>query len=436
MSNQLQKVVLVGRMNVGKSTLFNRLSVENKSLACDHPGLTRDFVTDKVDWKGKHFELIDSGGVLLGKSDADFVKLVNEQVMHLISEAQVVLLVCDGTVGIHPEDRELAKKIHKLGKFAITVVNKIDTNLAKEKQHEFERLGLNRTIAISAQHGYAIGDLLDEIAAQITESSATKPEIKFRVTLLGKPNVGKSSLMNLLLGKERTIVSEIAGTTREAIKEDIRFYQEDLQLIDTAGVRRKRGVVEFVETLMVKSTMAAIRESDVILLLLDGSEGKLLDQELKLAFYVLEQGKALILLFNKQDLVDEQTADDLEYSVSEYKHFMKKVESLKISCKTGKNVGKIMPLVKEVWERASQRFSEIEMNSLFKEAMFARPLYRNGTRLVLRKARQVTVSPITVELYVTDPKYFESSQLAFFENILRSKYNLRSVPVKLVAKRG
>lgn len=436
MSNQLQKVVLVGRMNVGKSTLFNRLSVENKSLACDHPGLTRDFVTDKVDWKGKHFELIDSGGVLLGKSDADFVKLVNEQVMRLMSEAQVVLLVCDGTIGVHPQDRELAKKIHKLGKFAITVVNKIDTNLAKEKQHEFERLGLNRTIAISAQHGYAIGDLLDEIAAHLTTSGASKSDVKFKVTLLGKPNVGKSSLMNLLLGKERTIVSEIAGTTREAIKEDIRFYQEDLQLIDTAGVRRKRGVVEFVETLMVKSTMAAIRESDVILLLLDGSEGKLLDQELKLAYYVLEQGKALILLFNKQDLIDDQTADDLQYNLSEYKHFMKKIESLKISCKNGKNIGKIMPLVKEVWQRSVQQFSEIEMNSLFKEALFARPLYRNGTRLVLRKARQVAISPITIELYVTDPHYFESSQLAFFENILRSKYNLRSVPVRLVAKRG
>ena len=436
MGNQLQKVLLVGRMNVGKSTLFNRLSVENKSLATDHPGLTRDFVTDKVDWKGKHFELIDSGGVLLSKTNADFVKLVNEQVMRLMTEAQVILLVCDGTVGVHPEDRELAKKIHKLGKFGITVINKIDTNLAKEKQHEFERLGLNRTIAISAQHGYAIGDLLDEISAQINDSGVTKPDVKFRVTLLGKPNVGKSSLMNLLLGKERTIVSEIAGTTREAIKEDIRFYQEDLQLIDTAGVRRKKGVVEFVETLMVKSTMAAIRESDVVLLLLDGSEGKLLDQELKLAFYVLEQGKDLILLFNKQDLIDEQTADDLEYSISEYKHFMKKVESLKISCKNGKNIGKIMPLVKEVWQRSNQRFSEIEMNSLFKEAMFARPLYRNGTRLVLRKARQVAISPITIELYVTEPQYFEASQLAFFENILRSKYKLRSVPVKLVAKRG
>lgn len=423
-------------MNVGKSTLFNRLAKDNKSLACDYPGMTRDFLTDKMDWKGKHFELIDSGGIMFGKARDPFVKLVNEQVMHLMSDAQVIVLVCDGTVGIHPEDRELAKKIHKLNKFSILVVNKIDTNLAKEKQYEFERLGLDRTIAISAQHGTATGDLLDEIAAQITNVNATQVDVKFKVTLLGKPNVGKSSLMNLLLGKERTIVSEIAGTTREAISEDIRFYQEDLQLVDTAGVRRKRGVTDNVETMMVKSTLSAIRDSNIVLLLVDSSEGKLSDQELKLAFYAFEQGKALILLFNKQDLVDSEITSEMDFNLDEYTYFLKKIDSLKISCKNGKNVGKILPLVKEVWERDSQRFSDIEINVLFKDAMRARPLFRNGQRLVLRKAHQTMSAPITIELYVTEPQFFESSQLAFFENLLRSKYNLRSVPVKLIPKRG
>jgi len=436
MSNQLQKVVLIGRMNVGKSTLFNRLSKDNKSLACDYPGMTRDFLTDKMDWKGKHFELIDSGGIMFGKARDPFVKLVNEQVMDLMAQAQVIVLVCDGTVGIHPEDRELAKKIHKLGKFAILVVNKIDTNLAKEHEHEFERLGLDRTISISAQHGIAIGDLLDEIAEQVTNFSPSPVEVKFKVTLLGKPNVGKSSLMNLLLGKERTIVSEIAGTTREAISEDIRFYQEDLQLVDTAGVRRKRGVTDDVETMMVKSTLSAIRESNIILLLVDSSEGKLSDQELKLAFYAFEQGKALILLFNKQDLVDTDITSEMDFNLENHDFFLKKIEALKISCKTGKNVGKILPLVKEVWERDSQRFSDIEINVLFKDAMRARPLFRNGQRLVLRKAHQTMSAPITIELYVTEPQFFESSQLAFFENLLRSKYNLRSVPIKLTAKKG
>ena len=405
-------------------------------MATDYPGMTRDFVTDKVSWKKKHFELIDSGGIMFGKPRDEFVTLVNAQVMQLMAEATVVVLVCDGSVGVQPEDRELAKKIHKLNKFAILAVNKIDTNLAKEHYHEFERLGLDRTVAISGQHGIAIGDLLDEIAAQITETGPTKIDVQFRVALLGKPNVGKSSLMNLLLGKERTIVSEIAGTTREAIKEDIRFYQEDLQLVDTAGVRRKRGVVDQIETLMVKSTLAAVRESDIVLLLLDSSEGKLSDQELKLAFYVFEQGKALILLFNKQDLVDEEITAEFDHSLSEYKYFTKKIEALKISCKTGKNVGKVLPLVKEVWQRDSQQFSEIEITTLFKEAMRVRPLFRNTQRLVLRKARQIMSAPITIELYVTEPNYFGPSQLAFFENLLRSKYNLRSVPVKLIPKQG
>lgn len=423
-------------MNVGKSTLFNRLAKDNKSLACDYPGMTRDFLTDKMDWKGKYFELIDSGGIMFGKARDPFVKLVNEQVMNLMASAQVIILVCDGTVGIHPEDRELAKKIHKLNKFAILAVNKIDTNLAKEKQHEFERLGLDRTLAISAQHGIAIGDLLDEIAAQITNFTPAPIDVKFKVTLLGKPNVGKSSLMNLLLGKERTIVSEIAGTTREAISEDIRFYQEDLQLVDTAGVRRKRGVSDNVETMMVKSTLSAIRESNIVLLLIDSSEGKLSDQELKLAFYAFEQGKALILLFNKQDLVDQDISSEMDFKLEEHDFFLKKIDALKISCKSGKNVGKILPLVKEVWDRYSQKFSDIEINVLFKDAMRARPLFRNGQRLVLRKAHQTMTAPITVELYVTEPQFFESSQLAFFENLLRSKYNLRSVPVKLVPKKG
>ena len=436
MNNQLQKVVLIGRMNVGKSTLFNRLSTGHKSLASDYPGLTRDFLTDKMDWKGKHFELIDSGGIMFGKAKDPFVKLVNDKVAALMAEAQVIVLVCDGTLGIQQEDRDLAKKIHKLNKFAILAVNKIDTNLAKENWHEYERLGLDITLPISAQHSIAIGDLLDAIAANITNEVVNKVEVKFKVTLLGKPNVGKSSLMNLLLGKERTIVSEVAGTTREAVAEDIRFYQEDLQLVDTAGVRRKRGVVEDVETLMVKSTLAAIRESNIVLLLVDSSEGKLSDQELKLAFYAFEQGKALVILFNKQDLIDDDSETELASNLEEYKYFIKKIDALKISCKTGKNIGKILPLVKEVWDRYSRKFADIEINTLFKDAMRARPLFRNKQRLVLRKAHQIMTGPISIDLYVTEPNYFESSQLAFFENLLRSKYNLRSVPVKLTPKKG
>lgn len=434
--HQLQKVVVVGRMNVGKSTLFNRLATENRSLALDYEGVTRDFVSDKMSWKGKHFELIDSGGVMLRKPKGKFTKLVNEQVVQLISEADVVVLVCDGSVGIHPEDRELMKLIHKSGKFGILAVNKIDTNAAKDNQYEFERLGLDRIVTISAQHSIGIGDLLDYIAEQITEGGATEIDTQFRVSLLGKPNVGKSSLMNLLLGKDRTIVSEIAGTTREAVKEDIRFYQEDLQLIDTAGVRRKKGVTDQIETLMVKSTLAAVRESNIVLLLVDGSEGVLSDQELKLAFYVFEQGKALIIIFNKQDLVDEDIKEELAHNTLEYKYFLRKIETLNISCKTEKNVGKILSMVKEVWERDTLEISDVALTDLFKTELFNRPLYRNRQRLVLRKARQIMTAPITINLYVTEPKFFGPSQLAFFENILRSKYNLRSVPVKLVPKRG
>ena len=436
MSSQLQKVVLIGRVNVGKSTLFNRLANENRSLALDYPGLTRDFVADRVDWKGKYFELIDSGGLMLHNPKGDFARLVNDQVLGLIAQAKVVVLVCDGTVGIHPEDRELAKKLHKLGKHVIVAVNKIDTKQAQENLAEFTRLGFEQVISISAQHGTGSGDVLDAIAAALSESLPADGTPEFRVTLLGKPNVGKSSLMNLLLGRERTIVSEVAGTTREAIKDQLRFYQQELQIIDTAGVRRRRSVVEEVETLMVKSTMSAVRESNIVLLLVDSSEGQLSDQELKLAFYVFAQGKALIILFNKQDLTTEESVADFNYHLSEYNYFMKKVESLKISCKTGRNIGKILPLVQEVWQRYTMRIPDIELNDLFRTALESKPLFRNERKLVLRKARQILTAPITIELYVTEPHFFGPSQLAFFENLLRSRYNLRSVPVKLVARRG
>ncbi len=435
-TKQLSKVVLIGRMNVGKSTLFNRLAVSNKSIALDYSGVTRDFVSDQMSWQGKPFELIDSGGVMLNKPTGDFTRLVNSQVLQLIQEAQVVILVCDGSVGIHPEDRELANILHKQRKSAILAVNKIDTNLAQEHQYEFSKLGFDKIITISAQHGTGSGDLLDEIAARIVEPGEIDLDIKFRIALLGKPNVGKSSLMNMLLGKDRVIVSEVAGTTREAIKDHIRFYQTDLQLIDTAGVRRKRGVTDQIETLMVKSTLAAVRESNIVLLLIDNSEGQLSDQELKLAFYAFEQGKALILLYNKQDLMDESIKRDFAFQSSEYDFFLKKIETLKISCKTGQNVGKILPLVNEVWARHSEQFSDMELTDLFKTALQHRPLYRNGQRLVLRKAHQVLTAPLTIHLYVTEPKYFESSQLAYFENVLRSEYNLRSVPIRFVPIRG
>jgi GTP-binding protein len=260
-------------------------------------------------------------------------------------------------------------------------------------------------------------------------------EPAYKVMLLGKPNVGKSSLMNLLLEKDRSIVSPEAGTTREALVERVKFYQEDIQLADTPGVRRMRSVTEPLEGMMVQSTMQALKNSDIVLLLIDGSAEAVVDQELKLAFYAFQsQHKALIILFNKADLVDESTKARFDHALSEYDFFLKKVVTLSISCKTGKNVGKILPTVADVWERHSRQFNQNELTQLFKDASVKKPLYNNKQLLIFYSAHQVATAPITIALHVNKPLWFGESQLAYYENVLRQKYDLRGAPVKFVVR--
>ncbi len=436
--SKLSTVVIVGRINVGKSTLFNRLSVDVKSLAFDQAGVTRDFLKDVVCWKDRCFELIDTGGVSLQKMDDIIAEEVRLRALQLIEVADLVLFVCDGKIGLLPQDRDIATMLHKLGKNVLLTVNKIDSMLAQEHFHEFQQLGFKSTVGISAQHGLGIGDLLDLLLNLLPVKKEVVEEEKPRygVILLGKPNVGKSSLMNLLLKEERTIVTPIPGTTREPITERIAFYKEDIQVTDTPGIRRKRAIEEPLEKMMVRTAFRALERADIVLLLIDATEGQILDQELKLAFYAFEQQhKALILLFNKQDLVDEHMRERMEFSLEEYKYFMKKIVRLDISCKTEKNIGKIVPLVNKVWQRHSQELSEEEITILFKEALGKKPLFHKTSPLHIKRARQIKIAPITILLIVNEPKWFGPSQLGFFENILRRSYELQGVPVKFIPRK-
>ena len=437
MSGYEGQVVIVGRKNVGKSTLFNRLSVNVKSITFDYPGVTRDLVKDKVSWADVTFSLIDTGGVSLRKSGDPLEERVRQIALDAIERSELILFVVDSSVGIVPEDQEIASLLHKLGKDIIVIANKIDHSAAQEHQYEFVKLGFKEIIPISAEHAKGIADILDAIV-QFLKSKKTVAQPKepaFRVVLLGKPNVGKSSLMNLLLQQERSIVAEKPGTTREAISESIDFYKETILLTDTPGIRRRRGIGEPLEKVMVKTSFRAVERADIVLLMIDESELRLSDQERKLAFYAFEQQlKALILLINKDDLVGEEERSFLEHDFEQYKFLLHKIPQLFISCKSGKNIGKIIPLISEIWKHYNREFSEEELTYLFKEALQHRQLFHKTIPLKIKKARQIKKGPITIVLHVNYPQWFGPSQLAFFENRLRKTYSLQGVPIKFIPR--
>jgi len=432
----LPRVVIVGRTNVGKSTLFNRLSTDIKSLTFDVSDVTRDFLSDTVEWQDRTFELIDTGGISLQKTEDPLLASVREQAIAFLKSADVIVFVCDGIVGLISEDREITRVLHKLGKQVLLVINKADKKAFTDQLYEFEQTGFKNKFPISAEHGIGIADLLDEIVQALpkrVEREIQKPTCK--VAILGKPNVGKSSLMNLLSKEERSIVSDIPGTTREALKKHIAFHQEDIQVTDTAGLRRKRGITEPLEQLMAKSSLRALKNSDIVLLVIDASAGRISDQELKLAFYAFEQGKALMLVFNKTDLMTEELSKELDQSLSKYEYFFRKIGRIDISCKSEKNVGKILPRVRKLYDRYTQRFTDEELTLICKEALQQKPMYHNQQRLEVKWAKQVKTGPISIVFKVNVHQWFGPSQLMFFDNILRKNYDLIGVPLILIPRR-
>lgn len=433
----MPKVVIVGRTNVGKSTLFNRLAENVRSLMLDQEGVTRDFLTDIICWQDRCFELIDSGGIALRKSEDPLAEKVRSIAWSVLEQADVVLFVCDGTVGPLEEDVQLAKAIHKMKKPTILVVNKADSGQTDEHLFSFKRLGFDYSIPISAQHGTGTSDLLDALLAVMPKQVSHKEEKpEYKVVLLGKPNVGKSSLMNLLIQTDRSLVTDIPGTTREALSAPRTFYQQTVMLTDTPGIRRKRTIDEPLEKMMVQTSFRALDNADVVLLLIDGSTGQISDQELKLAFYAFDQGKALILLINKEDLMDDFKREQLEEQLDYYKHFFKKIPRLYISCKSGKHIGRILSLVSEVWQRYNQTFPDDLLTQICVDALTRTPLYRQKEMLVLKRVRQLKTAPPILLLKVNRPQWIGESQRAFLENTLRSHIDLRGVPVLFIARKG
>lgn len=437
--SKLANVVLVGRTNVGKSTLFNKITQKQRSIVLDQEGVTRDCLMEDAEWNGVAFNLVDTGGISLVKKQDYISQQIYDKVEHVIENAAVLLFVCDVQIGITVEDQRIARKLLKLQsdtRKVFVVVNKVENAETRLRVHEFEQLGFSQVFGVSSHHSQGIGDLLDAVTQVVHAATPnfTRGPLIPRITLVGRPNAGKSSLINCLLEEEFAIVSPVEGTTREALKRKIQFNKSSFELVDTAGIRRQKTVETGLETMMVKNSLQAIRHAHLVLLMMDASEPHLSAQVLKLAEYAFENGSALILLINKLDLFTKEMNERLENSMLEYEFIMKKIEVLKISCLDGKNIGKILPLVETVWERHSTRFPENYLTELFKNALLRAPLYKAGKILTFYKAVQVGAAPMRIELVVRNPEFFGQMQFSFFENVLRKEVNMKSMPIEFKAR--
>lgn len=431
------KVLLIGRTNVGKSTLFNRLADQKRSIVLEQENVTRDYINETIDWNNTKFDLIDTGGLNLNKQPDSIFSGVQKKVLEILPKSKLIFMVCDIKAGVTDQDRQISKLLHKNKVEATLLLNKADNkNAYEENFHEFHSLGFKEIIPISAIHGHGILDILEKIVKTVPDE-VVEIELKpsYNVTLIGRPNVGKSSLMNLLVKRKRSIVSEIAGTTRESISEPTYCYNDLITVTDTAGLRRKNKINENLEGLMAKSSLQAIRDTDIVALMIDASDLQLSSQELRLLDYASQQKKSIILIVNKRDLVSLEEKEMLKYQMEEYDFLLKKIPIINISCKTKKNLDKLFAEFEKAWERRNQDFNTTILDEMIKEHLELKPLYHKRIKLKLFKIRHVPAKVPTFVLHVNFPEWFGDSQLRFIENIMRSAYDLKGCPVVFAKKK-
>ena len=431
MANPL--IALVGRPNVGKSTFFNKVAGRKISITEDRPGVTRDRLYTDATWRGKAFTMVDTGGIEL-KSEDVMWREIAKQAEVAIETADVILFFTDGKEGLHPSDYDVADILRRSKKPVVLVVNKIDT-YAPDKIFEFYSLGLGEPFAVSAEHSTGIGDVLDEAMVYFPEGEDEKiPSLK--IAVVGKPNAGKSSLVNKLLGSERSIVTPMAGTTRDAI--DTLFMRGDkaYTIIDTAGIRKKKSVDDNVEYYSNMRAFDAVRRSDVCLLVVDANEG-LTEQDVKIIGYVHEQGKPSVIVMNKWDLIekDTHTVNRFEAQLQEDLKFMDYFKSIYISAKTGQRVEKILAAVEEVYANANFRISTGALNDLISDAVrMQEPPSYQGRRMRVYFSSQVGICPPLFVLHVNDEGLLHFSYARYLENTIRKAYDFTGTPIKIVVR--
>ena len=402
-------VAIVGRANVGKSTIFNRMVGERISIVEDVAGVTRDRIYAKASWLTKEFSVIDTGGIEL--ENASFTTQIKMQAEIAIEEADVIVFVVNGREGITKEDEYVARLLQKSRKPIILVVNKIDDNQFRDYIYEFYALGVGDPIPVSGSHGIGIGDLLDQIINQLDLQDEETNEDEISFSIIGRPNVGKSSLTNAILGEERVIVSNIEGTTRDAIDTPFVKDGQKYRVVDTAGMRKKGKVYENIEKYSILRALTSIEKSDVILVVIDGETG-IREQDKHVAGYAHEAGKGVVIVYNKWDLVDkdEKTMQKKQKEIYEQFKYLDYARIVFTSAKTGQRVDQIFPLIQESYENSRKRVQTSVLNDVLVDAQLMNPTTTfNGGRLKIFYANQVAVCPPPFVLFSNDPQYLNCS---------------------------
>ncbi|MBI6875069.1 ribosome biogenesis GTPase Der [Clostridium aciditolerans] len=426
-------VAIVGRPNVGKSTLFNKLAGHRISIVEDTPGVTRDRVYAQAEWLRHSFTIIDTGGIEPESSDI-IISQMRRQAQIAIETADVIVFIVDGKEGLTAADREVAQMLRKSKKPIVLVVNKVDSLKEEDNAYEFYNLGIGEPITISASQGLGLGDMLDRVVENFDEASLEEEEDEYvRIAFVGKPNVGKSSLINKLLGEERVIVSDIPGTTRDAIDSYLETEEGKFILVDTAGLRRKSKVKEEIERYSVIRTYTAIERADVCILMLDATEG-ITEQDEKIIGYAHEMSKAIMVIVNKWDLVekDTNTMNEFKNMIKTNLSFMPYATYLFISALTGQRVHKVLETVKECYESYTKRIKTGVLNDVISKAvMMKEPPIMGTKRLKIYYVTQTGVKPPTFVFFVNDQSCIHFSYERYLENQLRQNFEFTGTGIKL-----
>ena len=428
-------IAIVGRPNVGKSTVFNRMLEQRLSIVEDTPGVTRDRIYGDCIWLNKTFRLIDTGGIQI--ADQPFAREINMQVEIAIEEADVIIFLTSGKEGLTNDDQYIARLLRKSNKPVVLGVNKIDGQEKIDNIYEFYSLGLGDPIPVSGSHGIGIGDLLDECTKQMPDKQKDSYEGMIKFAIIGRPNVGKSSLTNAFLKQDRVIVSNIEGTTRDAIDTVFVANDKTYVVIDTAGIRKRGKVYENIEKYSVLRAKGAIERADVVLIVIDGEKG-IIEQDKHVAGLAHEAKKGVIIVYNKWDLVDkdDKTMDKITKEIRDQFAYLDYAPIAFTSAKDVNRVNTLLPLIDEVYNNVNLRIKTNVLNEVIMDAQLANPAKtHNGKRLKIYYASQVETAPCVIALFVNDPELMHFSYQRYIENKVREAFGFEGVPITIVARK-